>query len=108
MTVQPKTERGDYQYRKEKTLDKVAETLEECLGQFHGEENNRIREDIANYIVDYLGVSFGLHSTLKGKRLFKNWRIILSDVLEEVFKTGKLTFKSYLHFQLLDLRILAP
>lgn len=59
--VQPKTERGDYQYRKEKTLDKVAATLEESLENFHGEENDRIREDIANYVVGYLGVSFGLH-----------------------------------------------
>ena len=54
-------ERADYDYKKEKALDKVAATLEECLGQFHGEENNRIREDIANYTIGYLGVSFGLH-----------------------------------------------
>lgn len=57
----PKTERGDYEYRKEKALGKVAATLEECLAKFHGEENDRIREDIANYTVGYLGVSFGLH-----------------------------------------------
>jgi hypothetical protein len=57
----PQTERGDYEYKKERALDKVAATLEECLGQFQGEENNRIREDIANYTIGYLGVSFGLH-----------------------------------------------
>ena len=57
----PKTERGDYEYKKEKALEKVAATLEECLATFHGEENDRIREAIANYTVGYLGVSFGLH-----------------------------------------------
>ena len=61
MEGQPKTERGDYEYKKEKALEKVAATLEECLEKFHGEENDRIREDIANYAVGYLGVSFGLH-----------------------------------------------
>lgn len=61
MKNQPKTERDDYEYKKEKALGKVAETLEECLEKFHGEENDRIREDIANYMVGYLGVSFGLH-----------------------------------------------
>ena len=61
MKGQPETERGDYEYKKEKALDKVAETLEDCLGKFHGEDNDRIREDIANYVVGYLGVSFGLH-----------------------------------------------
>ena len=61
MKGQPETERGDYEYKKEKALEKVAETLEECLAKFYGEENNRIREDIANYAVGYLGVSFGLH-----------------------------------------------
>ena len=61
MGGQPKTERGDYAYKKDKALDKVAATLEECLAEFHGEENDRIREDIANYTVGYLGVSFGLH-----------------------------------------------
>lgn len=61
MMGQPKTERGDYEYKKEKALEKVAATLEECLAKFHGEENDLIREDIANYTVGYLGVSFGLH-----------------------------------------------
>ncbi|MBA7555866.1 hypothetical protein ES705_48558 [subsurface metagenome] len=57
----PKTERGDYEYKKEKALGKVAATLEECLEKFHGDENDRIREDIANYMVGYLGISYGLH-----------------------------------------------
>jgi len=61
MAGQPKTERGDYEYKKEKALEKVAETLGECLAKFPGEENARICEDIANYVVGYLGVSFGLH-----------------------------------------------
>jgi len=61
MKGQPKTERADYEYKKEKALKKVAETLEDCLGKFHGEEEDRIREDIANYTIGYLGVSFGLH-----------------------------------------------
>ena len=57
----PQTERADYEYKKEKALDKLVATLEECLGKFHGEENDRIREDMANYTVGYLGVSYGLH-----------------------------------------------
>ncbi len=61
MKGQPKTERDDYEYKKEKALAKVAATLEECLEKFHGEENDRIREDMANYTVGYLGVSYGLH-----------------------------------------------
>ena len=61
MVKQPQTERGDYEYKKEKALNKVAALLEECLESFHGDENDRIREDIANYIVGYLGVSYGLH-----------------------------------------------
>jgi hypothetical protein len=58
---EPETERGDYEYKRKKALEKVAATLEDCLAKFHGEENNRIREDIANYTIGYLGVSFGLH-----------------------------------------------
>ena len=61
MKGNPQTERADYEYKKEKALNKLAETLEECLEKFHGEENDRIREDIANYTVGYLGVSYGLH-----------------------------------------------
>jgi len=61
MKDQPKTERADYEYKKEKAIKKVAETLEEYLGKFSGEEQDRIREDIANYTIGYLGVSFGLH-----------------------------------------------
>ena len=61
MKGEPQTERGDYDYKKEKALAKLAATLEECLGKFHGEENDRIREDMANYTVGYLGVSYGLH-----------------------------------------------
>ena len=61
MAGNPQTERGDYEYRKEKALDKVAATLEECLGHFQGKENDQIREAIANYTIGYLGVSFGLH-----------------------------------------------
>ena len=60
--LEPKTERGDYDYKKEKALDKLAKVFEECLGEFFGEqERDRIREDIANYTVGYMGVSFGLH-----------------------------------------------
>ena len=61
MKNQPKEERADYDYKRDNAFAKVAKTLEECLGKFHGEENNRIREDIANYTFGYLGVSFGLH-----------------------------------------------
>lgn len=61
MKGQPKTERCDYDFKKEKAIAKVAETLEACLEEFHGEEYDRIREDIANYTFGYLGVSFGLH-----------------------------------------------
>jgi hypothetical protein len=63
MTSQSKAEQADdeYEYKKEKALDKVATTLEECLENFHGEEEARISEDIANYTIGYLGVSFGLH-----------------------------------------------
>ena len=61
MVNQPQTERGDYEYKKEKAIEKVAETLEECLEGFSGEEESKIREDIANYTIGYLGVSFGLH-----------------------------------------------
>ena len=55
------TPSGDYDDKKEKALSKLAETLEECLSEFSGEENNRIRQDMANYMVGYLGVSYGLH-----------------------------------------------
>jgi hypothetical protein len=58
---QPETMRDDYEYKKEKALEKVAATLEECLAKFQGEENLQICEDIANYTVGYLGVSYGLH-----------------------------------------------
>jgi len=61
MKGQSKAERADYEYKKEQAIKKVAATLEECLGKFHGEEEDRIREDIANYAIGYLGVSFGLH-----------------------------------------------
>jgi len=61
MAEQPETVRGDYDYKKEKSLDKVAGVLEGILEDFYGDENARIREDIANYTIGYLGVSFGLH-----------------------------------------------
>ena len=61
-TDELQAERADYEYKKEKALEKLAATLEECLEKFNSEENDRIREDIANYMVGYLGVSFGLHS----------------------------------------------
>jgi hypothetical protein len=61
MKNQPKTERGDYDYKKDQALKKVAQVFEDCLGHFHGEEENRIREDIANYTIGYLGVVFGPH-----------------------------------------------
>jgi len=58
---QPETIRDAYDSRKNKALDKVHATLKECLEQFYGEENDRICEDIANYMVGYLGVAYGLH-----------------------------------------------
>ena len=57
MGKEPKVERGDYGYKKEKALNEVASTLEACLKHFYGEEQNLIREDIANYVIGYLGVS---------------------------------------------------
>jgi hypothetical protein len=49
---------SDYKEKKDEALKYIAATLEECLANFHdGEENNRIREDIANYVIGYLGVS---------------------------------------------------
>jgi len=61
MKSQPETVRDDYDYKKENAVKKLAEVFEEILEKFHGEENYRIREDIANYTVGYMGVSFGLH-----------------------------------------------
>ena len=58
---QPETVRDDYDYKKENARKKLAEVFEELLKQFHDEENYRIREDIANYTIGYMGVSFGLH-----------------------------------------------
>lgn len=60
--MEAKTERGDYEYKKEKAINKVAETLEECLEDFSEDDQGRIREAIANYTVGYLGVSFELHA----------------------------------------------
>jgi hypothetical protein len=54
-------ENGDYEEKKQKAVTKVADTLEECLKDFDGDEQDRIREDLANYMFGYLGVSFGLH-----------------------------------------------
>lgn len=62
MDRQTETVRGDYEYKKDKALKKVADVLEECLGNFHGEDAPRIREAIANFTIGYLGVSFGLHA----------------------------------------------
>ena len=62
MPKAPKVERADYEYKKEKALKRVAAVLEECLGVFAGGEESKIREDIANYTIGYLGVSFGLHA----------------------------------------------
>jgi len=53
--------RDDYDYKKENALKKIAEVFEGVLQQFHGEDNCRIREDIASYTIGYVGVSFGLH-----------------------------------------------
>ncbi len=61
MKQPPETVRDDYDYKKEKAVKKLAEVFEEILKQFHGEENYQIREDIANYTIGYMGVSFGLH-----------------------------------------------
>jgi len=58
---QPEVVQADYDYKQSEAIKKVAATLEECLGEFNAEEDNRIREDIANYVIGYLGVSFGLH-----------------------------------------------
>jgi hypothetical protein len=55
------TQSEDYKNKKGKAIEKVAATLEECLSDFSEEEQANIREDIANYMVGYLGVSFGLH-----------------------------------------------
>ena len=61
MKNQPETVRDDYDYKKENAMKKLADVFEEILQKFHGEENSRIREDIANYTVGYMGVSFGIH-----------------------------------------------
>ncbi|GAH16354.1 unnamed protein product [marine sediment metagenome] len=61
MAKEPKTERGDYDYKKDQAMNKLAGVLEGILEDFFGEENARIREDVANYTIGYLGVSFGLH-----------------------------------------------
>ena len=61
MKGEPETTRDDYDYKKENARKKLAEVFEELLKQFHGEENCQIREDIANYTIGYMGVSFGLH-----------------------------------------------
>jgi len=61
MDNQPEVERADYDYKKEKSIEKLAGVFEDILQQFDGEENNRLREDIANYTIGYMGVSFGLH-----------------------------------------------
>lgn len=54
-------QRGDYESKKDEAIGKLAATLEECLEPFSEEEEDRIREDLANYMIGYLGVSFGLH-----------------------------------------------
>ena len=59
--TQLQTERDDYDYKRENAVKKLAEVFEEVLKKFHGEENYRIREDIANYTIGYMGVSFGLY-----------------------------------------------
>ncbi len=61
MKGQPETVRDDYDYKKENALKKIAEVFENILKEFYGEDNSRIREDIANYTIGYMGVSFGLH-----------------------------------------------
>lgn len=61
MKNQPKEVRADYAYKKEAALNKLADVFDVFLKQFHGEDNDHIREDIANYTVGYMGVSFGLH-----------------------------------------------
>jgi len=61
MEKPPETVRADYDYKKENVMKKLAEVFEAVLQEFFGDENDRIREDIANYTIGYLGVSFGLH-----------------------------------------------
>lgn len=61
MAQENETERGDYDYKKENSINRLAVVFEEILRKFHGEEDARIREDIANYTIGYMGVSFGLH-----------------------------------------------
>ncbi len=56
---EPNEER--YDYKKKNAMKKLAEVFEDVLQQFPGEENNRIREDIANYTIGYMGVSCGIH-----------------------------------------------
>jgi len=59
--VAPKQNEEGYDYKKKNAMKKLAEVFEDVLQQFPGEENNQIREDIANYTIGYMGVSCGLH-----------------------------------------------
>jgi len=55
--------RADCEYRrkKEEALKHLASVYEEILQEFNNDEYLRIREDIANYTVGYMGATFGLH-----------------------------------------------
>lgn len=61
MAEENETVRDDYDYKQENSINRLAVVFEEILRGFQGEENARIREDIANYTVGYMGASFGLH-----------------------------------------------
>lgn len=59
--TQPEPAQSFYDHKKERALKKLAEVFEEILKEFPCEGNDQIREDIANYTIGYMGVSFGLH-----------------------------------------------
>ena len=61
MAEQPETKRGDYDYKKEEVLKHLAGVFENILQEFGEDDNLRIREDLANYTVGYMGATFGLH-----------------------------------------------
>ncbi len=52
---------SEYDKKKENSLSRLGVVFEQILRKYQGEEERRIREDIANYTVGYMGASFGLH-----------------------------------------------
>ena len=55
--------RADCEYRRKKkeVLEHLGGVFANILQEFGEDENPRIREDIANYTVGYMGATFGLH-----------------------------------------------